>query len=101
MLTFTQFKQSLAEDNPPKDISVYLQALWYDAKNNWHKAHDLINDMEDNTAAWIHAYLHRKEGDISNAHYWYNRANKTMPLLSLDTEWEDITDTIINENNTA
>src|SRR4051812_44308661 len=72
------FKESLAQDDPP-DVSIYLLALWYDAKNNWNKAHEIISQVEDHNAAWIHAYLHRKEGDISNADYWYRRAGKKRP----------------------
>ena len=65
-------------------------ALWYDAKEDWEKAHELIQDIEDKNAAWIHAYLHRKEGDIWNADYWYRRAGKKRPDASLQNEWEQI-----------
>lgn len=71
-------------------MSNYLQSLWYDATGDWEKAHRIIQDVNDKTAAWIHAYLHRKEGDIGNADYWYNRAGKRRPELSLDKEWEEI-----------
>ena len=84
------FKESLTSSEPPQDASVYLKALWYDAKGNWENAHNIIQDVEDNNAAWIHAYLHRKEGDNSNADYWYNRAGKKRPLLTLENEWEQI-----------
>jgi hypothetical protein len=55
---------------------VYLNALWYDARGEWDKAHELIQDVQDKNASWIHAYLHRKEGDDPNAGYWYSRAGK-------------------------
>jgi hypothetical protein len=84
------FKSSLQDTVPPAAVNVYLQALWYDAKKNWEKAHTLIQDMEDKTAAWIHAYLHREEGDTGNAKYWYNKAVKPMPGYSLEKEWEEI-----------
>ncbi|MDB5198481.1 MAG: hypothetical protein JWO92_444 [Chitinophagaceae bacterium] len=74
-MNLLSFKQSLINSEPPQG-SVYLKALWYDAKADWDKAHKLIQDIEDENAAWIHAYLHRKEGDISNADYWYRRAGK-------------------------
>ena len=89
-MTVATFKQSLPNNEPPQNISVYLQALWYDAKGDWEKAHALIQDLEDRDAAWIHAYLHRKEGDNWNADYWYRRAVKTRPVADLKVEWEQI-----------
>ena len=83
------FKESLTAGIPP-DCSAYLQSLWYDAKGDWNKAHVLIQDINDRTAAWIHAYLHRKEGDISNADYWYHHAGKKRPPGTLIEEWEQI-----------
>ena len=80
----------MSTDHPPSGISVYAEALWYDAKGAWEKAHTLIQDLPDRNAAWIHAYLHRKEGDIWNADYWYNRAGKKRPDLTLNEEWEQI-----------
>jgi hypothetical protein len=85
-----EFKNSLAVTNPPPDCSVYLQSLWYDAKGRWDKSHELIQDVEDKDASWIHAYLHRKEGDIWNADYWYSKAGKKRPSISLEEEWEQI-----------
>jgi hypothetical protein len=84
------FKQSLTNNEAPAEASVYLKALWYDAKEQWDAAHKMIQDVEDKNAAWIHAYLHRKEGDISNADYWYRRAGKTRPPVTLEKEWEEI-----------
>lgn len=89
-MNFEQFNKSLNQNNPPENSSEYLKALWYDAKENWQKAHELIQDIEDKSAAWIHAYLHRKEGDIWNADYWYNRAGKKRPSVSLQQEWKDL-----------
>ena len=64
--------------------------MWHDAKGDWNKAHAIIQNIEDKKAAWVHAYLHRKEGDIGNADYWYRRAGKSRPSGSLETEWENI-----------
>jgi hypothetical protein len=89
-MTFDQFKESLSSDLPPGSFSGYLKALWYDAKNDWKKAHNIIQDIEDTTASWIHAYLHRKEGDIGNADYWYHRAGRKRSAISLEEEWADI-----------
>ncbi|MEO6639074.1 MAG: hypothetical protein ABIN25_12410 [Ginsengibacter sp.] len=89
-MDFNSFKESLASGEPSLNLSVYLQALWYDAKEDWDKAHVLIQDVNDKDAAWIHAYLHRKEGDIFNADYWYVRAGKKRPGSTLEKEWEEI-----------
>ena len=86
----SDFKNSLAGNQPRSNDSVYLQALWRDAKGDWDGAHQLIQDVKDPGAAWIHAYLHRKEGDIWNADYWYHKAGKTRPSLSLEDEWEEL-----------
>ena len=88
---FDFFIESLSQNRPPANLSLPLQALWYDAKGDWHTAHDLINDLDDKTSAWVHAYLHRKEGDIGNAGYWYRRAGKTPSALSLKDEWAELT----------
>ncbi len=86
----TIFRQTTSDDFPPPFISVHLQALWYDAKGNWQKAHEIIEHLEDKNAAWVHAYLHRKEGDNPNAAYWYRKANKAMPVTDLAAEWDHI-----------
>lgn len=84
------FKESIATGQAPNEASVYLQALWHDAKGDWSKAHELIQDLPDKAAAWIHAYLHRKEGDVWNADYWYRNAGKKRPVVSLQEEWEQL-----------
>ncbi len=95
LLTFTE---SLKESSPPADTSVYIKALWYDAKENWKTAHNLIDKMEDKKAFWLHAYLHRKEGDISNADYWYARAGKKRPPVSINEEWQELITAFLEEN---
>jgi hypothetical protein len=101
-MNFEEFKKSLIASSPPQNVSVYLQSLWYDAKDDWSKAHEIIQNVEDlpagrqdKIAAWIHAYLHRKEGDIGNADYWYRRADKKRPGTTLNEEWENITKTLL------
>ena len=64
--------------------------MWYDGKGDWHKAHDIAQDIHTREGSWIHAYLHRKEGDLSNAQYWYHRANQKMPTYDLSKEWEEL-----------
>jgi hypothetical protein len=84
------FKQSMNEATPPASLSHALQALWWDAKGDWDKAHEHAQAQDDAAGAWVHAYLHRKEGDASNAGYWYRRAGKPHATVSLDDEWADI-----------
>ena len=88
-MDLSTFKNSLAEGEAPP-LPVYLLALWQDAKGNWEAAHDLVQDPGDQKAAWVHAYLHRKEGDIRNADYWYNKAGRARPQVSLNQEWEEL-----------
>ncbi len=94
-MDMSTFTASLSASEPPQNISVYLKSLWYDAKGDWDKAHRLIQDVDDKNAAWIHAYLHRKEGDVANSGYWYGRAGKNRSSLSLEKEWEEIVTTLI------
>ncbi len=94
-MNITALKQSLFTDSPPPEASDYVKALWYDAKNDWQKAHELIQHLPDKNASWIHAYLHRKEGDISNADYWYSKAGKKRPSVSLNEEWEQIASALL------
>jgi len=95
-MDFEQFQQSLKLSSPPSAVSGHLKALWYDAKGNWDQSHSIIQDIEDDDAAWIHAYLHRKEGDTGNADYWYRRAGKKRPSVSLELEWENIVADLIH-----
>ena len=88
-MSFEEFQKSLSLAEPGV-ISDHLKSLWYDAKGDWAKAHDVISKIEDKNAARIHAYLHRKEGDISNADYWYHQAGKKRSDISLEKEWEGL-----------
>ena len=87
-MTVAEFHQTLKDPAPPKVFSLLLKALWHDAQGNWDIAHQLIQNIQDKDAAWIHAYLHRKEGDELNARYWYRRAGREIPDSSLNTEWD-------------
>jgi hypothetical protein len=97
-MEFSEFKESTSGVDPPDFISDYLKALWYDFKGEWEKSHTIIQDIESKTAAWIHAYLHRKEGDIWNADYWYTCAGRKRPLATLEEEWESIVKQLIDKN---
>lgn len=87
-MTWEEFNHSLLEIKPPATLSPYLEALWWDAKGDWERAHVVAQDIDDRTGSWIHAYLHRKEGDLGNAAYWYRRAGKAMPSAGLGEEQE-------------
>lgn len=89
-MTLEEFKSTLGHSLPPEEVNACLQALWYDANGDWEKAHEIVQDLPTRNAARVHAYLHRKEGDRSNASYWYHRAGTTLPSLSLNEEWEQI-----------
>jgi hypothetical protein len=89
-MNFQDFKSSLSASSSPPSLSNSLQALWYDGKGDWNKAHDIAQDIRSPEGSWIHAYLHRKEGDVGNASYWYHRANQPVCTTSLEEEWEDI-----------
>ena len=94
-MNIDEFMQSISLENPPGGLSPLLLALWYDAKGNWEIGHDTISEIESRDAAWIHAYLHRKEGDLWNADYWYRRAGKVRKNVSLTDEWNELVKYII------
>lgn len=89
-MTFQEFKILLELNEPPKNISQNLLALWYDARGDWDCAHEIVQKTSGFDGDWIHAYLHRKEGDLGNASYWYSRVGKSMPDINLKDEWEMI-----------
>lgn len=96
MKTYEEFLDSLNQSSPPKEMSTQLMALWYDAKNDWNKAHEYVDGPTDPTSHWIHAYLHRKEGDLNNADFWYKKADRSRPDLSLEEEWTLIAKKLIS-----
>ena len=75
---------------PPAQLSRALQALWFDAQGDWETAHQYVQDIDDEVGSWVHAYLHRKEGDLPNARYWYRRAQRPVASGPLEDEWEAI-----------
>jgi len=89
-MTLEDFKNLLAASSPPADLSPALAGLWWDAKGDWTHAHESAQQDEGPAGSWVHAYLHRKEGDASNAAYWYGRAGKPVSRESLDAEWSSI-----------
>ncbi len=90
MKTLAEFKASLNSEQPNSGLSAQLKSLWYDGKGDWDQAHAQVDHLADQSSAWVHAYLHRKEGDTGNADYWYRKAGKKRPNLSLNEEWEQL-----------
>jgi len=91
------FKGSISGIEPPAGLSLSLQALWWDARGDWDKAHERAQEREDQAGNRVHAYLHRKEGDPSNAGYWYRRAGAAPFSGSLDKEWEELVEAFLRE----
>jgi len=89
-MNLTQFEATLAESAPPRALAPALAALWYAANGNWERAHDASQERDDADGAWVHAYLHRLEGDEDNARYWYGRAGRPPSTAASVKEWEEI-----------
>ncbi|HET7714875.1 MAG TPA: hypothetical protein VFK86_04545 [Bauldia sp.] len=89
------FRKSTALDAPPEGTEGPLAALWHAAKGDWHKAHAIVQDDESKAGAWVHAYLHRVEGDHANAAYWYRKADKSVATMPLDDEWTAISGSLL------
>jgi len=85
-----EFKASFSSAAPAPQLDAPLAALWWASKGEWNQAHKIVQDEPTADAAWVHAHLHRVEGDLGNAGYWYRRAAKPVAAGSLDTEWEGI-----------
>lgn len=98
-MNLEEFKETLHNQSPPENINEELKALWYDRNDNWEKAHEIVQNLPSENAAWVHAYLHRKEGDEANANYWYRRAHKEFSKLSLQNEWEEIVYFLLHGKN--
>ncbi len=89
-MTPTDFKHSLAGSEPPDGLVPALLALWWAGKDDWNKAHQIVADAEGVECAWVHAHLHRVEGDLDNADYWYRRAGRSTATGDLALEWAAI-----------
>jgi hypothetical protein len=89
-MTFEEFDTSLSAGAPPAGLHPLLEALWHERRGDWTKAHEIAQDIEEGDGAWVHAYLHRREGDVGNAGYWYRRAGRRAATGPLDDEWREI-----------
>lgn len=94
-MTLEEFKASLSDDRPPGSAHVALHALWYEAKGRWKTAHEIVQRSNDGASAWVHAYLHRRERDLTNAAYWYRRVGRSAPQMPLDDEWQCIVEALL------
>ena len=91
----TDFRASLSGTAPVSGLEPPLAALWWAAKGQWDAAHKIVQDEDTVDAAWVHAYLHRVEGDLGNAGYWYQRAGQPVAKDSLEAEWERIVSALL------
>jgi hypothetical protein len=92
-----ELRKSLAGKAPPAGMSEPLQALWHDAKGDWRRAHEIVQSVKGKAGARVHAYLHRKEGDLDNARYWHDRAGTEVPAVTLEQEWEMLVQALLRE----
>lgn len=95
VMLFEEFQASLKLDSPPAGLTALPAAMWWAAKGNWARAHEIAQDVASPHGAWVHAYLHRKEGDEGNAGYWYSQARRPHSCLPLALEWDEIVKTLL------
>lgn len=98
-MTLEEFEASLDRDAPPAELSGPLAALWLQARGDWHAAHERVQAEHGDAAAWVHAHLHRVEGDLSNAAYWYRRARRPACEEPLQAEWAAIVEALLLETS--
>jgi hypothetical protein len=96
-----EFRASLAEERPPAALTASLEALWWDAKGNWTRAHALVDELETAHGMAVHAYLHRKGGEVSNADYWYGRAGRSFQRPTFEAEWEALVEGVLSHTEKA
>jgi hypothetical protein len=100
-MTPASFKRTIRDAVPPGDLSPALEGLWWAARGDWNRAHVLVQDDPSRDAAWVHAYLHRVEGDLGNAGYWYRKAGRPAASDPLEIEWEAIAAALLQPANST
>jgi hypothetical protein len=96
-MTFDDFSGSIAKDQPPRGLAETLTALWWDSKGDWDQAHRIAQAILTEQGSAVHAYLHREEGVLWNADYWYRRAGRERPTISLAAEWKALVREMLGE----
>ena len=99
-MTLAELKRTVSSAKPPAGIAPALAALWWAAKGDWDKAHGIVMKEESRDAAWVHAYLHRVEGDLGNAGYWYRRAGKPAASGPVEAEWDRVVSALLQGEKT-
>jgi hypothetical protein len=97
-MTFAEFEQSLKSKAPPPGLAAAVAALWWARQGDWDQAHTIVMKADGRDAAWVHAYLHRVEGDVGNAAYWYRQAKKPAASGALDAEWQAIVTVLLGDD---
>ncbi|HEX3503596.1 MAG TPA: hypothetical protein VHU22_09410 [Xanthobacteraceae bacterium] len=97
-MSLADFKKSLADNSLPRGLSPALTALWWAGKDDWDQAHRIVMDDEGADCAWVHAYLHRVEGDLGNAGYWYRQAGRKAATGDLTAEWAAIAEALLDHD---
>ncbi len=95
------FSASLRAPTPPPGLSRALDALWYEANGEWDRAHRLAQSEDNEDGAWVHAYLHRVEGDLANAAYWYRRAQRPVAQAAAREEWAAMVQALLAKSTGA
>ena len=95
-MTLADFKASISMQAPPGELAGPVEALWWAAKSEWDKAHAIVMQDESAAAAWVHAYLHRVEGDLGNSGYWYRTAGRPVAKGALEAEWSAISAALLD-----
>ena len=94
-MIFEEYLASVENEQPPSNLSETLTSLWWDKKGNWDRAHSIAQEIATNQGSAVHAYLHRREGVLWNADYWYSRAGRTRPEIPLEVEWKQLVDEML------
>jgi hypothetical protein len=97
VVKMAEFRASLSGAAPAPNLDAPLAALWWAGKGEWHQAHKIVQDEAGTDSAWVHAYLHRVEGDLGNAGYWYRRAGKPVASGPLESEWEQMASVLLGD----
>ena len=98
-MNLSEFKRTLGKAKPPSGLAPALTALWWAGKDSWDTAHKIVMDEADKECAWVHAHLHRVEGDLPNARYWYRQAQRPVASQPLPAEWDAITEVLLQDQN--